>query len=163
MATHSRWIARRAADLAESPTLALLAQAAALGARGHRVIGFHIGEPDFGILPNVARAIKDAVDRGRTTYTHQAGIRELREALSAYYSVQFGLHYDADHIVVTAGPKDTIFKLMGTVVTPGTGSSCSTPTGRPTGNRSGSSTDGRSSCRGTRTIWATGWTPWMMP
>ena len=112
-------ISGRAYELAESPTLALLEKVEALEAQDRRVIGFHIGEPDFGIPPNVAQAIKDAVDQGKTTYTHQAGIHELREALSSYYRDQFGLNYDAEHIVVTAGPKDTIFKAMGTVVNPG--------------------------------------------
>ena len=117
--TPTRLISQRALGLAESPTLALLAQVEALAAQGRDVIGFHIGQPDFGIPPNVAEAIKTALDRGQTGYTHQAGIRPLREALSGYYEAQFGLHYDAEHIVVTAGPKDTIFKLMGTAIDPG--------------------------------------------
>lgn len=112
----SSLISKRASKLAESPTLRLLAKVRELQARGQRVLEFHIGEPDSGIPPNVARAIKDALDRGETGYTHQAGLPELREAISQYYASQFGLKYQADNIVVTSGPKDTIFKLFATIV-----------------------------------------------
>jgi len=109
----------RARRLAESPTLGLLARVQGLQAQGRRVIGFHIGEPDFGIPPNVAEAMVRAIGEGRTTYTHQAGIPELRQALCDYYQARYGLHLHPDRVVVTAGPKDTIFKCLGTFVDPG--------------------------------------------
>ncbi len=115
----SELIAKRASGLEESPTLELLSRVKALQAQGKQVIEFYIGEPDFGIPPNVAEAIKDAIDQGKTTYTHQAGIPELREAISHYYHSQFGLNYGMENVVVTAGPKDTIFKLLGTIVDEG--------------------------------------------
>jgi len=115
----SELISKRASKLAESPTLELLSRVKALQAQGQRVIEFYIGEPDFGIPPNVAEAIKDAIDQGKTTYTHQAGIPELREAISHFYDSQLGLNYDMENVVVTSGPKDTIFKLMGTIVEQG--------------------------------------------
>ena len=105
--------------LVESPTLALFARVNDIKAKGQDVIEFYIGEPDFGIPPNVASSIKDAIDLGKTNYTHQAGLPELREAISAYYDAQFGLKFAVDNIVVTAGPKDTIYKLIGTIVDPG--------------------------------------------
>ena len=54
-------ISKRVSRLAESPTLRLLAQVGELQAQGKKIFGFHIGEPDFDIPPNVAKAIKDAV------------------------------------------------------------------------------------------------------
>ncbi len=113
------WISERASRLAESPTLRLLARVKEIQSQGQDVFAFHIGEPDVGIPPNVAKAIKDAVDRGETGYTHQAGIPELREAISNYYQKQFGLSFHMENIVVTSGPKDTLFKLIGTIVNPG--------------------------------------------
>ena len=59
--------------MAESPTLSLLARVNALKAEGKEIIEFHIGEPDFTIPPNVTEAMKLALDRGKTSYTHQAG------------------------------------------------------------------------------------------
>ncbi|MCG6880269.1 MAG: aminotransferase class I/II-fold pyridoxal phosphate-dependent enzyme [Deltaproteobacteria bacterium] len=112
-------IAKRAIRLAESPTLALLAKVNGLKTRGERIFEFHIGEPDFTIPPNVAEAMKRALDRGKTDYTHQAGLPELREAISHYYKAEMGLHFESADIVVTSGPKDTIFKLMGTLVNEG--------------------------------------------
>jgi len=112
-------ISKRVSRLAESPTLRLLAQVGALQAQGKKILGFHIGEPDFDIPPNVAKVIKESVDHGRTHYTHQAGLPELREAISQYYQLQFELHFKMEHIVVTSGPKDTIFKLFGSIINPG--------------------------------------------
>jgi aspartate/methionine/tyrosine aminotransferase len=112
-------LSRRASNLGESPTLSLLEKVEGLKARGRPVIEFYIGEPNVGIPANVAAAMKDALDRGRTTYTHQAGIPELRAALSEQYRTRFGLDFRADDIVVTSGPKDTIFKLLATLVDPG--------------------------------------------
>jgi len=109
-------IANRALSMAESPTLSLLARVNALKAEGRKIIEFHIGEPDFTIPPNVAEAMKLALDQGKTSYTHQAGLPELREAIAHYYHSQLSLAYEAANIVVTSGPKDTIFKIMGTIV-----------------------------------------------
>lgn len=119
MKNMSQILSDRVVRLADSPTLRLLAKVGELQARGKSIFEFHIGEPGFPIPPNVAEAIKEAVNRGRTTYTHQAGLPSLREAISRYYASQFGLHFSMDHIVVTSGPKDTIFKLLGTLINPG--------------------------------------------
>jgi aspartate aminotransferase len=115
----SRLISQRAARMAESPTLRLLAKATKLQSQGEKVFQFHIGEPNIPIPPNVAEAMKKAIESGKTYYTHQAGLPELRQAIADYYQAQFGLTYRRDNIVVTAGPKDTIFKLLGTIVDPG--------------------------------------------
>ncbi len=112
-------IAERALRLAESPTLSLLAKVEALKAKGEKVIEFHIGEPDFTVPPNVAQAVKRALDAEKTGYTHQAGLPQLREALSHYYYREMGLSFETDNIVVTSGPKDTIFKLLATLVNDG--------------------------------------------
>jgi len=112
----TEYIAKRALAMAESPTLALLARVKELQAQGRRVFEFHIGEPDFTIPPNVAEAIKRAIDQEKTCYTHQAGLPELREAIARYYNHQLNLKYEMENIVVTSGPKDTIFKVMGTIV-----------------------------------------------
>ncbi len=114
-----RLVAKRAMSMAESPTLALLARVETLKAQGKEVFEFHIGEPDFTIPPNVAGAIKRAIDQEKTCYTHQAGLLELREAIAGYYDSELGLNFDTNNIVVTSGPKDTIFKLMGTIVEKG--------------------------------------------
>ena len=114
-----KFVSKRALSMAESPTLSLLARVEALKAEGERIFEFHIGEPDFTIPPNVAAAIKHALDQEKTGYTHQAGLPELREAVAHYYHSRLGLTFAPSNIVVTSGPKDTIFKLMGTIVDKG--------------------------------------------
>jgi len=112
-------IANRALKMAESPTLSLLARVNAMKGQGKKIFEFHIGEPDFTIPPNVAEAMKRALDEGKTGYTHQAGLPELRGAIAQYYQTELGLTFHPDHMVVTSGPKDTIFKVLGTIVNKG--------------------------------------------
>lgn len=109
-------ISKRALTLAESPTLKLLEKVNTLKNQGKTIFEFHIGEPDFTIPPNVTKAMKLALDQGKTSYTHQAGIPELRQAIAQYYDTHLNLSYDPENIVVTSGPKDTIFKVMATIV-----------------------------------------------
>ena len=100
----------------ESQPFLFLQELTPLKLKEKKIIEFHIGEPDFTIPPNVAEAMKLALDQGKTSYTHQAGLPELREAIAHYYHSQLSLAYEAANIVVTSGPKDTIFKIMGTIV-----------------------------------------------
>jgi len=67
--------------MAESPTLSLLARINAMKNQGKKIFPFHIDEPDFTVSPNVAEAIKRAIDEGKTCCTHQAGLPQLPDAV----------------------------------------------------------------------------------
>ena len=67
------------------------------------MIFLNIGEPDFTAPPLVQEAAERAVRSGRTQYTDATGLVALRERISGWYAMRFGLHIAPRRIVVTAG------------------------------------------------------------
>lgn len=62
-----------------------------------------MGEPDGGSPANVIAAAKDALDRGRTTYSALTGLQELREAIAAWVERGTGRPTNWREIVPTHG------------------------------------------------------------
>jgi len=67
------------------------------------MIYLNIGEPDFTAPPLVREAAERALRDGRTQYTQALGLPALRERISAWYALRFGLTIAPSRIVVTAG------------------------------------------------------------
>lgn len=67
-------------------------------------INLTIGQPDFPTPSHVKEEAKIAIDQNYTTYTPNAGIVELRKAISQFYTNQYELSYNPqDEIIVTHG------------------------------------------------------------
>ena len=84
------------------------------------VIDFTLGDPD--VQPH--QAIKDAacsaIQNGRTRYSQNAGLLELRETISKYYQRSEGLFYDpADEIIVTVGAMEGLYLSLLSLIDPG--------------------------------------------
>lgn len=58
------------------------------------VTSLTIGQPDFHTPEHVKEAAKIALDHNKTMYTHNAGIIELRSAISGFYEYNYGVNYD---------------------------------------------------------------------
>ena len=101
-------LADRAAQIAPSPTLTLVAKAKALIAEGKNVIRFDAGEPDFPTPENICNAAIRAIQDGHHGYTPSPGIPEVREAVAAYYSRTRGIQVDQEDVVVGCGGKPFI-------------------------------------------------------
>lgn len=69
---------------------------------GRRMIRLNIGEPDFGAAPAVREAVA-RIAQGDTPYTDALGLPALREAISRWYSLRFGLAIAPERIAITAG------------------------------------------------------------
>lgn len=67
------------------------------------MVFLNIGEPDFTAPPLVQAAAERAIRDGRTQYTHALGLQPLRERISAWYGLRFGVDVPARRIIVTAG------------------------------------------------------------
>src|SRR3712207_6276249 len=68
------------------------------------VISLGVGEPDFGTAWRVREAAIYGLERGRTTYTANHGLLELRQAIAAHLRGRYGLAYDpGDEVLVTVG------------------------------------------------------------
>jgi len=84
------------------------------------VISLGVGEPDFS-TPWAARdAAIHSLERGRTSYTANRGMRPLREAISTYVDERFGLSYSAaTDVLVTAGASEAVDLAFRAFVNPG--------------------------------------------
>lgn len=73
------------------------------------VISLTIGQPDFATPQHVKEAGIRAIEENYTTYTHNAGIYELREAACQFMNDKYGLTYNPDHeVIVTVGASQAI-------------------------------------------------------
>ncbi|MBQ9205643.1 MAG: pyridoxal phosphate-dependent aminotransferase [Treponema sp.] len=84
------------------------------------VIDFTLGDPD--VPPH--QAIKDAgcaaIQQGRTRYSQNAGLLELRNTISTYYERTEGLAYSPnDEIIVTVGAMEGIYIALLALLNPG--------------------------------------------
>ncbi len=84
------------------------------------VIDFTLGDPD--IPPH--QAIKDAgcraIQVGRTRYSQNAGLLELRETISDYYKSQEGYYYDPQsEIIATVGAMEGLYLALLSILNPG--------------------------------------------
>ncbi len=96
----------------------VLDRAAALEARGHRVVRLEVGEPDFNTCEPISAAGIDALQRGQTKYTSALGIAPLRQAIANFYE-QRGVRVDAERVVVTAGASGGLLLLAAALLNPG--------------------------------------------
>ncbi|MCZ8512135.1 aminotransferase class I/II-fold pyridoxal phosphate-dependent enzyme [Paenibacillus filicis] len=73
------------------------------------VISLGVGEPDFVTPKHVRDACIRSLDQGRTSYTPNAGLLELREAIAEYLSSSFKVQYEpSDEVLVTVGSSEAI-------------------------------------------------------
>jgi aminotransferase len=83
------------------------------------VISLGVGEPDFSAPWAARTAAIDSLERGRTSYTSNRGMRELREAIAGRVE-RYGQEYDpAEEILVTAGASEAVDLAMRALVDPG--------------------------------------------
>ena len=83
-------------------------------------ISLTIGQPDFPTPLHIKEAAKKAIDEDYTTYTHNAGFLELREAICTYMKEKYGLSYDpATEVIVTAGASEAIDISLRTILSEG--------------------------------------------
>jgi aminotransferase len=73
------------------------------------VISLTIGQPDFDTPGHVKNAGIEAIQQNFTTYTHNAGFIQLREAASKFLFKKYGLTYSSENeVIVTVGASQAI-------------------------------------------------------
>lgn len=102
-------------NISPSPTLELVGKIAELRRQGQNIIGFNLGEPDFGTPENICMAAIGALTAQKTKYTPIPGIMELREAVCEKMLRDHGLEYKPTEVCVGTGAKqplaDCVFAL----------------------------------------------------
>ncbi|KAF6617355.1 aminotransferase [Paenibacillus jamilae] len=79
-----------------------------------------IGQPDFPTPAHIMEAAHRAIDEGRTTYTPNPGLPELREAAAAFVDRKYGLNYRGqDEVIVTNGASEALDITLRTILSPG--------------------------------------------
>ena len=84
------------------------------------VISLGVGEPDFDTPWHIRDEGIYSLEKGRTYYTSNAGLMELREEISSYVKRKYQAEYDPkSEILVTVGGSEAIDLAMRAMLNPG--------------------------------------------
>lgn len=84
------------------------------------VLSLSVGEPDFVTPWHIREAGIYSIEKGKTYYTSNQGMLELRREISKYLERRFQLSYDpADEVMVTIGGSEAVDLCLRTVVCQG--------------------------------------------
>lgn len=91
-----------------------------IAATMENVISLGIGEPDFVTPRPVIDAAIESLNQGKTGYTANAGLMELRTALADDLKGRYGVAYDPkDQVIITVGGSEAILLAMLATINPG--------------------------------------------
>lgn len=101
------WVANHVASLPRSGIRDFFELVAKL--KGQGVISLGVGEPDFVTPWHIREAAIYALEKGKTYYTSNLGLIELRRAISTYVTEHFGISYrPEDQVLVTVGVSEAL-------------------------------------------------------
>ncbi len=83
-------------------------------------ISLGVGEPDFDTPWRIREEGIYALEKGRTFYTSNSGLKELRQAVCDYYDRRFNVRYDWDgECLITVGGSEGIDALFRAIINEG--------------------------------------------
>ena len=85
-------------------------------AAGPDSINLGLGQPDFDTPQHIKDAAIKAIREGKTGYTSNAGIPELRSAICHKFKTENNLTCTPDHLIVTAGASEALHIIMQALV-----------------------------------------------
>ncbi len=108
MSTDSqRWVAGHVATLPKSGIRDFFELVSKL--KGQDVISLGVGEPDFVTPWHIRKAAIAAIEDGKTCYTSNLGMIELRRAIATYVEAHFNVSYrPEDQVIVTVGVSEAL-------------------------------------------------------
>ena len=112
-------ISQRSLDIPPFLVMDVLERAKAIEAKGHHVIHMEVGEPDFDPPAKVKQAAIEAIERGKTHYTHSLGILPLREAIVRRYKKRYGVIINPGQVIITQGTSPALLLVLCSLVNPG--------------------------------------------
>ncbi|MBI5767726.1 MAG: aminotransferase class I/II-fold pyridoxal phosphate-dependent enzyme [Verrucomicrobia bacterium] len=114
----SQFVARHVAALPKSGIRDFFELVAKM--KGQDVISLGVGEPDFVTPWNIREHAIWALERGRTYYTSNLGLIELRREIARYVEEHFAVSYRPDdQIIVTVGVSEALDLACRAFVNPG--------------------------------------------
>ncbi|MBQ8331751.1 MAG: aminotransferase class I/II-fold pyridoxal phosphate-dependent enzyme [Clostridia bacterium] len=84
------------------------------------VVGLTVGEPDFQTPWHIREAGISSLEKGKTYYTANAGLLELRQEINNYMTRRFHVSYEpTSEVIVTVGGSEAIDVAFRAVIEPG--------------------------------------------
>lgn len=83
------------------------------------VVSLGVGEPDFDTPWHIREEGIYSLEKGRTFYTSNAGLAELKQEISAYLKRRFHLPYTENEVLVTVGGSEAIDIAFRSMLDPG--------------------------------------------
>lgn len=84
------------------------------------VISLTVGQPDFETPWHIRDAAITSLEKGKTYYTSNSGLIQLRRSIADYLERRFDLHYNPkDEVIVTVGGSEAIDLAIRAIVEPG--------------------------------------------
>jgi aspartate/methionine/tyrosine aminotransferase len=111
--------AERVDQLGTEEVFQVAVEARELEASGRTVYPFHMGELDFPTPPNIVEACARALRDGKTKYTPNGGLPELREALALDVGRERGVEYSSENVAIQPAGKPVIGKFLLALMDPG--------------------------------------------
>lgn len=91
-----------------------------VAAKMRDAISLGVGEPDFVTPWRIREAAIYALEKGYTTYTSNAGLLELREAIAAHIDAHYCVSYDpGDEVLITVGVSEALDLALRAILNPG--------------------------------------------
>jgi aminotransferase len=91
-----------------------------IAAQMHDVVSLGIGEPDFVTPDHIRQAAIDSITAGKTAYTSNSGLIELRRAVADHLQAKYGVQYDPEEeILITVGVSEALQQAMLSLINPG--------------------------------------------
>jgi len=89
-------------------------------AQEKEVISLGVGEPDFDTPWHIREAAIYSLEHGRTHYTSNLGLPELRSSIARYVQRHFGIAYDPrTEVIITVGVSEAIDLALRALINPG--------------------------------------------
>jgi len=83
-------------------------------------VSLGIGEPDFITPWHIREAAIFALEKGKTSYTDNRGLRQLRQEISKYTEKNLGMAYDPENeILVSVGASEAMDIALRAIINPG--------------------------------------------
>ncbi len=103
------------AGIERSPIRYILDRAAAYPDAIH----LEIGQPDFSVPDHVTEAAARVMRNDYTGYTANAGVRDLREAITIKLDRENDMHVTPENVIVTVGAMQAVYSTMLVLLDPG--------------------------------------------
>ena len=82
-------------------------------------ISLGVGEPDFDTPWHITEKGIKALEEGKTFYTSNLGLPELREEIAKWNAKKYDIHYNKNEVLVTIGGSEAIDIALRSCVNPG--------------------------------------------